>query len=234
MLAAYAHSSSPDDPLSALRVGEVDDPRPPDGWVVVEVRAACLNHHDVWALRGVGLPAERLPMVLGCDAAGVDPDGNPVIVHALIVSPDWRGVETADPKRTLLSELHPGTLAEKVAVPRRNLIPKPEALSFEEACCLPTAWLTAYRMLFDRSGLEPGQTVLVQGCGGGVASAAIALGRAGGLRVWATGRASSASATSPTGWAPTPPSRRGRGCPTASTPSSRPSARRPGGTRCER
>jgi NADPH:quinone reductase-like Zn-dependent oxidoreductase len=188
LLAAYARSSSPEDPLSALGVGDVDEPQPPEGWVVVEVKAACLNHHDIWALRGVGLPAERLPMVLGCDAAGVDPDGNPVVVHSLIVSPDWHGVETADPQRTLLSEVHPGTLAERVAVPRRNLVPKPEGLSFEEASCLPTAWLTAYRMLFDRSGLEPGQTVLVQGCAGGVASASIALGKAAGFRVWATGR----------------------------------------------
>lgn len=188
MLAAYAKSSSPDDPLSALELGEVPPPSPAEDWVVVDVRAACLNHHDVWALRGVGLPAERLPMVLGCDAAGLDPDGNPVIVHALIVSPGWHGRETADPGRTLLSELHPGTLAEQVAVPRRNLVPKPDGLSFEEASCLPTAWLTAYRMLFERAGLEPGQTVLVQGAAGGVSSAAIALGRAGGLRVWATGR----------------------------------------------
>jgi NADPH:quinone reductase-like Zn-dependent oxidoreductase len=186
LLAAYARSSDAEDPVAALAVGERPAPDAADGWVVVDVRAACLNHHDVWALRGVGLPAEQLPMILGCDAAGVDPDGNPVIVHALVVSPDWHGRETADPRRTLLSELHQGTLAEQVAVPRRNLVPKPDVLSFEEASCLPTAWLTAYRMLFERSGLEPGQTVLVQGAAGGVASAAIALGRAGGLRVWAT------------------------------------------------
>jgi NADPH:quinone reductase-like Zn-dependent oxidoreductase len=188
MLAAYAKSSSPEDPVSALAVGERPEPAAAEDWVVVEVEAACLNHHDVWALRGVGLPPERLPMILGCDAAGFDPDGNPVIVHALVTSDGWRGRETADPCRTLLSELHQGTLAERVAVPRRNLVPKPDALSFEEAACLPTAWLTAYRMLFERSGLEPGQTVLVQGAAGGVASAAIALGRAGGLRVWATSR----------------------------------------------
>jgi NADPH:quinone reductase-like Zn-dependent oxidoreductase len=127
-------------------------------------------------------------MILGCDAAGVDPDGNEVVVHALIGDPDWRGDETLDPRRTLLSELHQGTFAERVSVPRRNLVPKPAALSFEEAACLPTAWLTAYRMLFVKSGLQPGQTVLVQGAAGGVASAAIALARTAGLRVWATSR----------------------------------------------
>ncbi len=188
MRAAYAARISAEDPLSGLELGEVPEPNVPEGWTVVEVRAATLNHHDLWSLKGVGLPEERLPMILGGDAAGIDEDGNEVLVHAVIGDPAWRGDETLDPTRTLLSELHPGTLAEKVAVPHHNLVPKPASLSFEEAACLPTAWLTAYRMLFARSGLAPGQTVLVQGAGGGVASAAIALARAGGFRVWATSR----------------------------------------------
>ena len=188
MLAAYAEKTSSDDPLSGLRVDERPEPDPPEGWATVEVRAAALNHHDLWSLQGVGLPEERLPMILGCDAAGVDVDGNEVIVHAVVASDGWRGDETLDPKRTLLSELHPGTLAERVAVPRRNLVPKPEALSFAEAACLPTAWLTAYRMLFVKAELRPGQTVLVQGATGGVASAAIVLGAQAGARVWVTSR----------------------------------------------
>ena len=188
MLAAYAARISPEDPLSALEVGEVEEPNVPEGWLAVEVRAASLNHHDVWSLKGVGLPEERLPMVLGCDAAGIDPDGNEVIVHSVIADPEWRGDESLDPKRTLLSEVHPGSLAQRVAVPRHNLVPKPTTLSFEEACCLPTAYLTAYRMLFTRGRLRPGQTVLVQGAAGGVASAAIALARGAGARVWATSR----------------------------------------------
>ncbi len=188
MLAVYAATTNADDPLAALEVGERPDPEPPDGWVTVEVRAASLNHHDLWSLRGVGLSDEALPMILGCDAAGVDPDGNEVIVHSVISSDGWRGDETLDPKRTLLSEKHQGSLAERVAVPRGNLVPKPEALSFEEASCLPTAWLTAYRMLFVKAGVRPGQTVLIQGAGGGVASAAIVLARNAGLRVWVTSR----------------------------------------------
>jgi NADPH:quinone reductase-like Zn-dependent oxidoreductase len=188
VLAAYAESTSPDDPLSGLRVDQQPDPRPPGGWVTVDVRAAALNYHDLWSLRGVGLPEERLPMILGCDAAGVDPDGNEVIVHAVIATEGWTGDETLDPKRTLLSELHPGTLAERVAVPARNLVPKPPGLSFREAACLPCAWLTAYRMLFTRAALKPGQTVLVQGAGGGVATAAVVLGSAAGVRVWVTSR----------------------------------------------
>jgi NADPH:quinone reductase-like Zn-dependent oxidoreductase len=152
------------------------------------VRAAALNHHDLWTLRGVGIKEERLPIVLGCDAAGVDAEGHDVIVHAVIPSPGWTGDETLDPRRSLLSEVHDGTLATKVAVPAGNVVPKPASLSFEEAACLPTAWLTAYRMLFTNSGLAPGGTVLVQGAGGGVATALVVLGRAAGLRVWVTSR----------------------------------------------
>jgi NADPH:quinone reductase-like Zn-dependent oxidoreductase len=191
MFAVYATHIDPQDPLSGLAAGERPDPAPPEGWTTVSVRAAALNHHDVWSLRGVGLSAGQLPMILGCDAAGVDADGNEVIVHAVVSDPDWRDDETLDPARSLLSERHQGTFAERVTVPRRNLVPKPAELSFEEAACLPTAWLTAYRMLFTRLGVAPGATVLVQGAGGGVASAAIALGTAAGMRVWATSRSES-------------------------------------------
>jgi NADPH:quinone reductase-like Zn-dependent oxidoreductase len=188
MLAAYAARTAPDDPLSALEVGERPAPEVPDGWVRVHVRAASLNHHDLWSLRGVGLPADLLPMILGCDAAGVTDDGREVVVHAVISSPEFSGDETTDPKRSLLSERFQGTFADEVVVPRRNLVPKPAALSWEEAACLPTAWLTAYRMLFTQSGLRPGDTVLVQGAGGGVATGLIRLGSAAGFRVWATSR----------------------------------------------
>jgi NADPH:quinone reductase-like Zn-dependent oxidoreductase len=188
MLAVTCTSQSADDPLSGLTVGQVAEPEVPEGWARVHVRAASLNHHDLWSLKGVGLPADRLPMVLGCDAAGVTDDGEEVVVHALVGDPDWTGDETLDPKRSILSERYQGTLAEQVVVPRRNLVPKPAGMSFAEAACLPTAWLTAYRMLFTQSGLRPGDRVLVQGAGGGVATAAIALARAAGFVVWATSR----------------------------------------------
>jgi NADPH:quinone reductase-like Zn-dependent oxidoreductase len=188
MLAITCTSQSADDPLSGLTVGEQPEPVTPDGWVRVHLKAAALNHHDLWSLKGVGLPPDRLPMVLGCDGAGVLDDGTEVVVHAVIPSPGWSGDETLDPRRTLLSELYAGTLAEQVVVPATNVLPKPASLSWEDAACLPTAWLTAYRMLFKGSGLRPGQTVLVQGAGGGVATACIALARAAGLTVWATSR----------------------------------------------
>jgi NADPH:quinone reductase-like Zn-dependent oxidoreductase len=188
MLAAYAATINPDDPLSGLEVGERPAPQVPEGWARVRVKAASLNHHDLWSLKGVGLAADKLPMILGCDAAGLDDDGNEVVVHAVISDPDWKADETLDPRRSLLSERYQGALADEVVVPRRNLVPKPAELSWQQAACLPTAWLTAYRMLFTQSGTAPGSTVLVQGAGGGVATALIRLGAAAGFRVWATSR----------------------------------------------
>lgn len=188
MLAAFATAPAPSDPLSALSVGDRPEPEPAHGWTTVTVKAVSINHHDLFTLRGIGIAADRFPMILGCDAAGLDADGREVVVHAVISSPDWRGDETLDPRRSLLSEVHQGTFAERVTVPARNLVPKPAELSFEEAACLSTAWLTAYRMLFVKSGVRPGGRVLVQGASGGVATALIALGAAAGYRVWATGR----------------------------------------------
>ncbi|MCE1179978.1 MAG: zinc-binding dehydrogenase [Micrococcales bacterium] len=188
MLAAYAARQSTDDPISGLEVGERPEPQERPGWMTVSLKTAGLNHHDLWSLKGVGLPADRLPMILGCDGAGLTPDGQEVIIHAVVASEGWTGDETLDPRRTLLSELHDGTLAERVAVPVGNVVPKPEGLSWEHAACLSTAWLTAYRMLFGNAGLTPGATVLVQGAGGGVATALIQLGEAAGYRMWATSR----------------------------------------------
>jgi len=188
MRAVYVADQDPADPLAGLVVGDQPAPPAPEGWVPVRLRAAALNHHDLWSLRGVGLPGDRLPMILGTDAAGVDAQGQEVVVHAVLTSAHWQGDETLDPQRSLLSEKYPGTLAENVWVPAANLVPKPEALSFAEAACLPTAYLTAYRLLFDAAAVRPGQRVLVQGAGGGVAGAAILLARAAGCEVVATSR----------------------------------------------
>jgi NADPH:quinone reductase-like Zn-dependent oxidoreductase len=189
MRAAYAQSLNPNDPLAGLVVGERPEPEAPEGWTRVAVKAASLNHHDLWTLRGVGISADKLPMILGCDAAGIDEStGQEVVVHSVITTPGWTGDETLDPGRSLLSERHQGSLAEYVIVPKHNVVPKPAELSFAEAACLSTAWLTAYRMLFVQSGLRPGQSVLVQGASGGVATACISMARAAGLRVYATAR----------------------------------------------
>ncbi|MFC3501131.1 zinc-binding dehydrogenase [Micromonospora krabiensis] len=183
MRAAFASRFDDAAPLAALTVGERPEPvHPDDDWVTVEVRASSLNHHDLWSLRGVGLTEAQLPMILGCDAAGLDPDGNEVVVYPVVpTAGDPRGV-------SILSEHFPGTLAERVAVPRANLVPLPEGLSLTDAACLPTAWLTAWRMLTTKGRVEDADAVLVQGAGGGVATAAVALAVAMGKRVYATSR----------------------------------------------
>jgi NADPH:quinone reductase-like Zn-dependent oxidoreductase len=188
MRAVFARSSSRTDPLSGLEIGDLNPAPAPEGWIRVRLRASALNHHDLFSLQGVGLPSDRLPMVLGCDGAGVDDDGNEVLVHSVIASPGWRGDETLDPKRTLLSELHPGTFADEVWVPAGNVVAKPVELSWEEAGCLSTAWLTAFKMLFSVSPAGPGATVLVQGAGGGVSTALIPMAAQAGFRVFVTGR----------------------------------------------
>lgn len=188
MFAVYASQPNPDDPLASLVVGERPVSEPPPGWVAVAVRAASLNMHDLWTLRGVGIKPEQFPMILGCDGAGTLADGTEVVIHSIVSDPDWRDDETLDPRRTLLTEKHQGTFCETVMVPSRNAVPKPADLSDAQAAVMGTAWLTAYRMLFTKSGLRPGQHMLVQGASGGVATALIQLGRAAGMTVWATGR----------------------------------------------
>ncbi len=187
VLAATVAEFDADIPLKGLRVGQVAEPEDRTHWETVEVVAAALNQHDLWSLRGVGLRTDQLPMVLGTDAAGVTADGREVVVHAVIGGPSGHGVGPGEP-RSLLSERYPGTLAERVSVPSWNLVPKPPELSWQEAACVPTAWLTAYRMLFTVGRALPGQRVLVQGAGGGVASAAIPLAAAAGCEVWVTSR----------------------------------------------
>ncbi len=186
MFAAYAARIDRDQPLNGLELGERPEPEAAPGWTVVNVKAASLNHHDLWSLRGVGLAEEALPMILGCDAAGTDEDGNEVVIHS-VIGQSGHGVGPREP-RSILTERYQGTFAERVAVPAWNVLRKPKELSFEEAACLPTAWLTAYRMLFTNAGVRPGDSVLVQGAGGGVATAAIVLGKAAGLRIFATSR----------------------------------------------
>ncbi|MEU8622530.1 zinc-binding dehydrogenase [Streptomyces sp. NPDC048623] len=186
MIAAYVTRIDAQQPLNGLELSEMPEPGVPHGWTTVRLRAATLNHHDLWSLRGVGVTAEDLPLILGCDGAGLDEQGNEVVIHS-VIGESGHGVGPDEP-RSMLSEKYPGTFAERIAVPRWNLLPKPAALTFEEAACLPGAWLTAYRMLFTNAGLSPGDSVLVQGAGGGVATAAVVLGSAAGFRVFVTSR----------------------------------------------
>lgn len=189
MQAVFATGIDADAPLRVLAIGERPAPELPPGWARVHVRAASLNHHDLWTLRGVGVRDEHVGTPLGTDAAGVTDDGREVIVHAVLGSAGPGEDETLAADLHLLSEAGVGgTHAEVVVAPERNLVPKPAGLSWAEAACLPTAYLTAYRMLFTRAGLRPGAHVLIQGAGGGVATAAIVLARAAGIEVTVTSR----------------------------------------------
>ncbi|WP_432975946.1 zinc-binding dehydrogenase [Dactylosporangium sp. CA-233914] len=189
MLAAVAVAQSETDPLAGLELRDLPVPRTEPGWSRVRVAASTINMHDLWTLRGVGHSADQLPRILGCDAAGYDESGRPVVVYPVIGSADrGRGDETLDPQRALLSERHDGAFAEYLVVPTRNLRPLPDGLSLDEAACLPVAWGTAYRMVFTQAGVRAGDRVLVQGAGGGVASAAIKLAVAAGAVVYATSR----------------------------------------------
>ncbi len=204
MLAAYATRVGGDEPLANLEVGERPRPEPTAGWALLRTEAVSLNHHDLWTLKGVGAPPQGLPRILGCDVAGrveaygpdtppTLPPGSSAVAHAVItcgscdscLGPD----ETSCRHFALLSEgPYEGTLAEYCLVPASNLFPIPVGLSAPEAACLPTAYLTAYRMLFTKARLRPGATVLVQGAGGGLATAAQALALAAGLRVLVSSR----------------------------------------------
>lgn len=189
MLAGYALGTDPQNALSCWGFGEVPEPITPADWVTVHVKAMSINHHDLWSMRGQGVTRFDAPLILGTDAAGVTDDGDEVIVHAVMGDPALGfGDETLDPGRSLLSEIYPGTFAERVRVPRRNLIAKPKELTWHETAALPTAWLTAYRMLTTRGTARAGETVLIQGAGGGVSTALVLLAKAMGLRVWVTSR----------------------------------------------
>lgn len=196
MKAVYASAVNHDDPLSVLAVGDQPEPQSRPFWSTVSVRAVTVNHHDVWSLQGVGLSAEQTPMILGTDAVGIlDEDipgkhglkaGREVVLYTF-VGTDGAGVAPGE-RRTILSEKYPGTMAEKTAVPSANVFAKPSNLTEIEAAALGTSWLTAYSLLFDAAGVKPGDSVLIQGAGGGVSTAAIQLAQEAGLEVFVTSR----------------------------------------------
>jgi len=205
MLAVYASAAGGDDPLANLAVGDLAAPVARPGWARVRVRVASLNHHDIWTLRGVSSTPVIPPQILGCDAAGeVDnygeepPAGAPavgarVVVYPIVTCGQCVACLADDPTACrsfrMLSEAPlGGAFAEYVEIPVANLIELPDQVSYADAACLPTAYLTAYRALFVRAGLRPGMSVLVQGAGGGVATACILLGRLAGVTVYATSR----------------------------------------------
>lgn len=205
MRALYAVKLGGDAPLANLELGERPTPQPGRGEVRIRVRAATINHHDFWTLRGVvGYPITP-PRILGTDAAGVidaygeepPPDalpvGSEVAVYPVRFCGRCRGCLSGDlmvcRSFTLLSDGdREGSFAEFVIVPAHSVLPKPADLSFAQTAALGTTFLTAYRMLFTKARLRPGDSVLVQGAAGGLASAAIPLAAAAGMDVIASSR----------------------------------------------
>lgn len=166
-----------------LRPAERPEPEVPEGWVLVELRAAALNWHDCLLRQGVyPFPLPRIP---GSDGAGVRADSGEEVV--VLPSLHWGSDERAPGAAwEILGDQTDGTYAELVALPAENVLPKPVGWSFEEAAALTLAGLTAYRALFSRGRLREGETVLVLGAGGGVAGIAVALARMAGARVLVT------------------------------------------------
>jgi NADPH:quinone reductase-like Zn-dependent oxidoreductase len=156
---------------------DAPDPEPRDGEVVVALRAASLNHLDLWIRKG--LPSVPKPRILGADGAGIRVDTG----ERVVINP---GIEHPDGRITVVGEHFDGTHAELVAVPESNVHPLPDEIPFEEAAAFPLVFETAYRMLVTRAALREGETVFVWGIGGGVATAALAIAKALGARVIAT------------------------------------------------
>jgi NADPH:quinone reductase-like Zn-dependent oxidoreductase len=175
-----------------LRLDSAPDPEAGPGEVVVALRAAALNRRDVFLRRGIA--PSPLPVIPGSDGAGVVrslgpgtsgvAEGDEVVI---LPSLGWGGGEAApEPGFRILGGPDDGTYAELIAIPAANVFPRPSRLSWEESAALPLAGLTAYRALVSRAGVRPGETVLVIGIGGGVATTALHIARSAGCRVIVT------------------------------------------------
>jgi NADPH:quinone reductase-like Zn-dependent oxidoreductase len=166
-----------------LRLDEVPDPEPGAGEVLLRLRAASLNHLDIWLRRG--LPSVPKPRILGADGAGevaalgLGVDG-PAVGTRVVLNPGL------DDGKRIVGEHMDGTHAELIAVPAEYVHPIPDSLSFEEAAAFPLVFATAYRMLATRAQLQPGEWVLVWGIGAGVATASLGIAKALGGHVLAT------------------------------------------------
>lgn len=182
--------------LNQWSLVDVPEPTPSRGEVVVALRAAALNHRDVWIKAGQ-YAGVTFPCILGSDGAGevvgigdgVDPAwlGREVILYPAL---GWGERQSAQGTQfTILGLPRAGTLAEKIAIPAAQLAPKPPHLSWEEAAALPLAGLTAFRSVFSRANLQPGERILISGIGGGVALFALQFAVAAKAEVWVTSSA---------------------------------------------
>jgi NADPH:quinone reductase-like Zn-dependent oxidoreductase len=165
-----------------LRYEDAPDPEPKAGEVLIALRAASLNHLDLWVRKG--LPSVPKPRILGADGAGVVVSGDGYAEgERVVINP---GLDHGEGRISVVGEHFDGTHAELIALPREQVYPIPNRLSFEEAAAVPLVFETAFRMLVTRAGLREGETVFVWGIGGGVATAALQIAKALGARVIVT------------------------------------------------
>jgi NADPH:quinone reductase-like Zn-dependent oxidoreductase len=169
-----------------LRYEDAPDPVPGTGQVLIELRAASLNHLDVWLRRG--LPSVPKPRILGADGAGIVVSGDGLAPGTrVVINP---GLEQANGRIMVVGEHTDGTHAELIAVPREQVYELPGELSFESAAAFPLVFETAYRMLATKAALQKGEWVLVWGIGSGVSTATLAIAKALGGRVIVTSSSS--------------------------------------------
>jgi len=170
-----------------LKWEEVPEPTPGPGETLLEVKAASVNHLDVWVRKG--LPGIRLPRILGCDAAGIA-DGRRVLLNPAlscgVCEFCTEGNMSMCLQYSIWGEHRDGTHAERMAVPKSSLIPIPDGLSFDEAAAAPLVFVTAWRMLFTRGRLKPAEDVLIWSAGAGVGTACVQFAKHAGARVIAT------------------------------------------------
>src|SRR5919206_474930 len=159
-----------------LRYEDAPDPVPGPGEALVRLRAASLNHLDLWIRKG--LPSVPKPRILGADGAGTREDTG----ERVVINP---GIEHGE-RITVVGEHMDGTHADLVAVPEENVYALPDELSFEEAAAFPLVFETAYRLLVTKAQLREGEWVLLWGIGSGVASAALAIATALGAKALVT------------------------------------------------
>ncbi len=186
--------------LECVTIDDVPEPKAGEGEVMLDVRSAALNHLDIWVRKGRPGLSLNMPHVLGSDGAGVVAELGPNthginIGDEVIVNPGLscgycescrRGQQSECVSFGIVGMSRPGTFAEKVAVPSRNVFAKPSHLSFDEAAALPLSYQTAWRMLMSRARFRTGETVLINGIGGGVALAALQLAKLAGAEVIVT------------------------------------------------
>jgi NADPH:quinone reductase-like Zn-dependent oxidoreductase len=176
-------------PPEALRVEEVADPRPAPGEVTLEIKAASLNHLDLWVRKG--LPIVKYPIIPGCDAAGIVREtGQRALLNPSLSCGTCEYCASGEKplclRYSVYGEHRDGTDAQLLCVPPENLIPFPDRISFEEAAAAPLVFLTAWRMLITRGRLQPAEEVLIWSAGAGVGTACIQFAKLAGARVIAT------------------------------------------------